>query len=58
MRTNEPTESQPWRPLGEKVQKAPDQKKPADKPLVHAPGIVQGPDGRLKTDLPKPKGMP
>ena len=50
MRTNEPTESQPWRPLGEKVQPAKRTELPTSKPVPGAPsGIVQDKDGRMKT---------
>ena len=50
MRTNEPTESQPWRPLGEKVQPEKKPEPPATKPVPGASsGIVQDKDGRMKT---------
>lgn len=43
----------PWKPLGEKVTPpAP----PAPEPKCIAPGVVQDKDGRMRTDLPLPKG--
>lgn len=51
MRTNEPTEPQPWRPLGEKVA-PPAPPPPKDKPVPDSDpryGVVTGPDGRLQT---------
>lgn len=50
MRTNEPTESQPWRPLGEKVQKPTPAPQPKPAPMGTGPsGIVVDKDGRMKT---------
>lgn len=54
MRTTDPA-PEPWRPLGERVVRpAP----PAPAPRQVAPGVVQGADGRLYTNLPLPKAKP
>lgn len=51
--TDDLQDKEPWRPLGEKVTPpAP----PAPEPKQIAPGVLQGPDGRLSTNLPIPKG--
>lgn len=55
MRTNEPEESTPWKPLGEKVVKS-TAPMPDWKPLTHNADIEQGRDGRLRTNQPLPKG--
>lgn len=57
MRTNDPTEPERFQPLGEKVvPKA--ETKPEWKPLPHNSDIQTGPDGRLRTNQPLPKGTP
>ena len=43
----------PWRPLGPAVPR-PAPPPPSSREV--APGIVKGDDGRLKTNLPLPKG--
>ena len=54
MRTTDP-DPQPFQPLGQKVTPpAP----PASAPKQIAPGILEGPDGRLSTNLPLPKAQP
>jgi hypothetical protein len=54
MRTNEP-EPQVQRPLGERVVKpGPAPAAPEWKPLDHNKHVEQGPDGRLRTNLPLP----
>lgn len=45
---------EPWRPLGERVKAAP----PPPKEREVAPGVIQGTDGRLRTNLPLPKEKP
>lgn len=55
MRTNDPTEPERFQPLGEKVVPKADPK-PEWKPLPHNADIQTGPDGRLRTNLPLPKG--
>jgi hypothetical protein len=47
MRTNEPTESTPWKPLGERVVK-PQPEKPEPKETGPS-GLVTGEDGRMRT---------
>ena len=54
MRTTDP-EPEPFQPLGQKVTPP---AHPAPKPRQIAPGIEQGPDGRLRTNLPLPKEKP
>ena len=56
-RTTDP-EPQPQRPLGERVMPAPAPAGPAWKKLPHNPEIETGPDGRLRTNMPLPKGPP
>jgi len=47
MRSTDPTEPPPWKPLGEKVErKTPEPEKP--KPRGEY-GVVTGPNGKLKT---------
>jgi hypothetical protein len=45
----------PWQPLGDAIKRAP---APAPQPKEIAPGVFQGADGRLHTDLPLPKEKP
>jgi len=48
---------EPWRPLGERI--TPSSSTPAaPKEREVAPGIIEGPDGRLHTNLPLPKDAP
>jgi hypothetical protein len=54
VRTTDPDPA-PWQPLGERVQKTtPASPAPAQAPGA-APGILRGPDGKLRTNLPLPK---
>lgn len=48
----QPTE--PWRPLGERITPAP--LPPKEREV--APGVIEGADGRLRTNLPLPKEKP
>ena len=52
MRTTDP-EPRPFQPLGQRV--TPQTVAPEPAPKQVAPGIVQGSDGRLYTNLPLPK---
>lgn len=54
-RTTDP-ELEPFRPFGPKVTPRPPPAAPEPKQI--APGILEGPDGRLRTNLPLPKGAP
>ena len=55
MRTTDPT-PQPFRPLGERVKPVPTlPAEPIARP-TGTPGVVEGADGRLRTNLPLPKG--
>lgn len=58
MRTNDSPDPQPWRPLGERVQRAPAPKAPDWTPRPDAPHIEQDKSGRMRTNLPLPKGNP
>ena len=46
-----------WQPLGERVVRAPSSPPPAE-PKQIAPGVIEGADGRLRTNLPLPKAWP
>jgi hypothetical protein len=56
--TDDLQDSQPWRPLGERV--TPPAPKPADPGWKQAPGAAPGietdRDGHLRTNIPLPKG--
>jgi hypothetical protein len=52
-RTTDDLNPERFQPFGPKVMPPPP---PAPQPKRVAPGIVQGEDGRLRTDLPLPKG--
>lgn len=53
--TDDLESSEPWKPFGETVKAPPP---PAPEPKQIAPGILEGADGRLSTNLPLPKGAP
>ncbi len=59
MRNTDP-DPPPWKPLGEKVAKpAPAPASPVWKQVPGAAkGIEEGADGKLRTNLPLPKGQP
>jgi hypothetical protein len=48
------SEPDPWRPLGERVMRAPPAQ-PEWTPLAHAPSIEVNRQGQLRTNLPLPK---
>lgn len=58
MRSIDP-DPEPWRPLGHPIAKPSEAAPaPAPTPLPGAPHIERGPDGKLSTNLPLPKGPP
>lgn len=52
--TDDLQDAEPWKPLGAPIRKP----EPPPKAREVAPGVFEGKDGRLYTDIPLPKETP